>query len=420
MTRVSAVPSLDAPSSSGPQSEVRRKPPRDAQGAPGRWLLVDALRACASLLIVWHHLAFYGPVADIAWPLAPRLFGWLDEDGRCAVAIFFVLSGWAAGRSTARLATGSWGQALRLLASRLLRLGLPYLAAITLALIANEVARAILPHPAISAPPQAVQLVAHAFFLQDVLGYEALTAGIWFVAIDVQLFLILSLLALGLRAAPTLTRWLTGLGQPPLGWVLLPIALASLLVLGRDPAWDVWALYFLGLYYAGLLLAWSEQGLVRARWVWAWSILLAAVGVADGRPRLLWAAATCALLLVARRSWGARVAAGLSAPLRLGLAAVFGLLGRLSYALFLVHFPVSLVLGLFWVRFVDATHPLVALLGLALSYGLSLGTAALFHRYVERPTLRLVEHVRSLRVTLPAPRTERLSSHPRVPSESGA
>ena len=66
-----------------------------------RSLLIDALRALASILIVLHHLAFYGPMADHVRPVWPRLWQWMANDARMAVQVFLVLGGYLAARSLA-------------------------------------------------------------------------------------------------------------------------------------------------------------------------------------------------------------------------------------------------------------------------------------------------------------------------------
>ena len=48
---------------------------RPAQRLP----LIDLLKVVASQLIVLHHLAFYGPMADHAAPLMPRVIDWLAD-----------------------------------------------------------------------------------------------------------------------------------------------------------------------------------------------------------------------------------------------------------------------------------------------------------------------------------------------------
>ena len=54
---------------------------------------MDALKAIACLLIVLHHLAAYGPMSEIAYPLFPGLIDGLYEYGRIAVQVFFVVAG---------------------------------------------------------------------------------------------------------------------------------------------------------------------------------------------------------------------------------------------------------------------------------------------------------------------------------------
>lgn len=55
---------------------------------------LDQIKAVACLLIVCHHLAFYGPMADALRPVLPGLLTWLDDYARMAVQIFLVLGGY--------------------------------------------------------------------------------------------------------------------------------------------------------------------------------------------------------------------------------------------------------------------------------------------------------------------------------------
>ena len=59
-------------------------------------------------------------------------------------------------------------------------------------------------------------------------------------------------------------------------------------------------------------------------------------------------------------------------------------LGKISFSLFLVHFPVLVLVGTLWSRF-DWVSPTAGAAGLIFAYGLSLMVADLFHRSVERP-----------------------------------
>lgn len=63
--------------------------------------LLDTAKGLACAAIVAHHLAFYGPMSDIAQPLAPDLMAWLYDYARMAVQIFLVLGGYLAAASLA-------------------------------------------------------------------------------------------------------------------------------------------------------------------------------------------------------------------------------------------------------------------------------------------------------------------------------
>ena len=62
---------------------------------------IDTLKGAACIAIVWHHLAFYGPMSDVALPLAPNLIAWLYDHARLAVQVFLVLGGYLAASSLA-------------------------------------------------------------------------------------------------------------------------------------------------------------------------------------------------------------------------------------------------------------------------------------------------------------------------------
>ena len=74
---------------------------------------------------------------------------------------------------------------------------------------------------------------------------DALSAGVWYVAIDFQLFALMTLL-LWLGRRP---RWPQAL--------LLGLMLASLFFFNRDEDWDNWALYFFGAYGMGAAAFWA-------------------------------------------------------------------------------------------------------------------------------------------------------------------
>ena len=323
--------------------------------------LVDLGKALASQLIVWHHLALYGPMCEVAESLAPALRDWLVEQGRLAVQVFLVMAGFLAARSmlphpaAAPRATG----VAAAIGRRFLRLAEPAWVALLAAMFAAWVARALIDHPTIPEAPTLLQVLAHLLMVQDVAGLEALSAGVWYVAIDLQLFALVALLC-GLRR---------GVARPVRSALTVLLLLAgvtlSLLLFNREPDLDVWAIYFVGAYGLGMLAHWAASArrpVSRIGWLLA---ILTLTGLAlwlDWRVRIL-LAGTSALVLALLVPLDLRLPAWLARPV--------AALSHLSYTVFLLHYPVLLLTGALIGRlWPDA--PQVHALGLVLAWALSL------------------------------------------------
>jgi peptidoglycan/LPS O-acetylase OafA/YrhL len=63
-------------------------------------------------------------------------------------------------------------------------------------------------------------------------------------------------------------------------------------------------------------------------------------------------------------------------------------MGRTSYSLFLIHFPVLVIVATLWEQ-QEWTSPLGAVGGLMFAYVVSVAAATLFYRFVEEPAMRL-------------------------------
>lgn len=338
-----------------------------------RYAFIDLLRILAAQVIVLHHLAFYGPLSDHAYTLASRPIDWLYQYGRFAVQIFFVTGGYCLAGSLARRSATRPLAFTRMVLDRYARIGLPYLAALGFALVANEIARAWMDHASISSSPTPGQLLAHVFLLHNVLGYQSLTAGIWYVAIDLQLVALVSLV----YAATCRIASLRGLTIAR--WILLGLGLLSAFVWNRSPGLDRFGIYFLASYVLGMAAAWTRDGSMAKATFWGY---LAAVVVAlqvDFRWRLALATVTGALLVVAHgQLWLAKVSS-LRPLQRLGL---------ITYSLFLVHFPICLLVNAWWSRG-ESPSPRMALVGMAFAWALSIAAAFLFYHLVETRLAKL-------------------------------
>lgn len=339
-------------------------------GEEQRLQFIIALRAVASIIIVWHHFALYPPLREWASPLIGGILDWLEFNAR-ATQVFFVVGGYVMARSMSRK---DWGVKRfgAFVVQRYYRLGIPYLGAVALVLPVYVVARGYLPESVVGSPVSLPQLLAHLFFLQDLLGYEQLSAGLWFVCINFQLGLVYAA-TLGLR--DTLGRGkvdMVGL----LGW---PLAIFSLFYFNLNDAWDGWWPFFFPYFFMGTVIHRSLRG-GGAKWeFWLYQGVLVAAMVFDWRWRLLSAFVVGFLLYASERmGWGYHWPRN----------RFITWLGNVSYSLFLVHFPVLVLVAAFW-AWMGWVNPHGAAAGLLVAFGLSVAVAGVFHRWIERPASRL-------------------------------
>ena len=356
----------------------RRRPAIDLSmsslSPASRNAVIDCTKGLACAAIVWHHLAFYGPMADVVQPLLPGLIEWLDQDARMAVQLFLVLAGYLAAAGLAPAGLARHSQVLPQIARRFVRLVVPLAVALVLAVLVTALVRPWFDHASLSAAPSLFQLLAHALLLQGIVGEESLSAGVWYVSIDFQLFALTTLLFAA-------SRWCTAepdaapRARPTPGQaVVVLLAAASLWGFNRDADFDNWAVYFFGAYGLGMMAFWAQ----RSARPWAWSALMAALlGIAlwlEWRTRIA-LAGTAALALVAiMRSPHLH---RLQGPARLQQ------LGQMSYSVFLVHFPVCLLVNAV-VTFFWPDSLVINLIGLCAAFALSLATGRLLYQRVER------------------------------------
>ena len=339
-----------------------------------RSAFLDNIKGIACLLILFHHLAFYGPMSDVANTVIPNIIDFLLLYARLAVAVFFCVGGFLTGLKLSEPNFFAKHSVQQVIWQKYLRLVIPYLGAIALAIAASFVASRLMQHHSISAMPDVPQLLSHLFFLQNILGYESLSAGLWYVAIDFQLFAVCALLVfLVEKLSPASwsyrsTRLITLI-------IFSALTIASVIFFNRHDTYDVWFIFFFATYGLGLLTAF----LARSQSHHVLILSVAAITIfslyyQDFRERLSVALITALILFSSYESnWSQSKL--WNNPLRK--------IGEMSYSIFLVHFPVSLVISGIWVQLYPS-DPWMNVLGMCVSAVLSLLLAIPFYKYIEK------------------------------------
>jgi peptidoglycan/LPS O-acetylase OafA/YrhL len=211
------------------------------QSAP--LFLIDFLKVFAALMIILHHLSSYGQIAEDARRVMPGLMTWLFEYGRYAVQIFLVMAGYLAAQSLSRHANTPFSAhgLLKLILNRYLRLFAPYAVALIFTIACAYIARLWVNDEFVGQSETLAQFLAHLFFIQGILGLDSISAGVWYVAIDWQLYSVLAILFLSFPSYQALI------------WLMSILAVSSLLFFNRSGDYEAYFIYFIGSYGLGVL-----------------------------------------------------------------------------------------------------------------------------------------------------------------------
>jgi peptidoglycan/LPS O-acetylase OafA/YrhL len=296
----------------------------------------------------------------------------VGQHGRHAVQVFLVVSGFLAARSIAKFLDSASVRALleairKSWFTRAWRLALPYWLMLFVAVLFAWIARQMQADIDTPAAPQWFEWLAHLLFLQNLLGMDSLSTGVWYIAIDLQLsFLFLALLFVSSWLTSNkgkLNRAAAGRTIEIIVWILMLFALMGF---NRWQILDNWAVYFFGSFGMGVVVGLRpKHKSLNSHWFVL--VVIAAVGAAlvlDWRPGLV-IALICAIVL-----WWF---SDLVMP-RAGWIHYLKPLSRDSYALFLFHYPVILLVGsvvnYFWPQ-----QTVFAIAGLMASWLLSMTVA---------------------------------------------
>ncbi|CCF20518.1 putative Acyltransferase 3 [Pseudorhizobium banfieldiae] len=278
----------------------------------GRFTVVDALRGAAAMGVVLYHAVSAGHVERLmalfpAWVEAGVLHAGLG------VAVFFVLSGFVIAHSLYNRPM-TLRELGRFTLKRSLRLDPAYWVS-----IAATIAFAVLSSYVVAGREMPIytapQILAHIFYVQDLLDYPAISPVFWTLCLEIQFYLVYALL-IGVS------------GFRPAG-IVAACAVSLVWPLGLGP--ELWSGLFLPLWYGFLLgvavyWTWQQPRLVPLFLIYATVLLLSGLW-ADDAFRVVCSATALSLF------W-----ASIYGQISVGLNwRWLQFLGLISYSLYLTH-----------------------------------------------------------------------------------
>lgn len=367
-----------------------------AKGSEGtRLVFLDALRGIGALGITCYHIHRYRPLEIPADHFLPNTVQFVVRHGWISVLVFWVIAGFVVAYSLRKtvVSPASFGNfTLR----RVLRLGIPYWTAILLVVAISSLTKSwVQGPPLVDGPISGPRLAANLAFLQDVLHLGNISAGTWFVCVDLQFGLVFAVM---LGIVQLLSRLLTrGEGDTNsivLTLVFVPMGLASLFWFNVHPDdYSAWVVYFFHMPLFGALAWWALEGRIPRVVFWGFAAALAVgvvyrinLGLSYTKPLDVAVILITGIVIYLVGRLG-HLGDWLSArPLQY--------LGRISYSLFLTHYATSWIvvsLGCHW----TGKNAPAAALWMVVAVLVSIVAADLFYRCVESPSLRLVKRLRA-------------------------
>jgi peptidoglycan/LPS O-acetylase OafA/YrhL len=339
----------------------------------------DGLRGLAAMAVVLRH--FY-PQHGLFPPYpasTPTPLFILFHQGYLRVQVFFVLSGFVIAYSL-RSAYVTPSYMARFAFRRSLRLDPPYWIALAIVISSICLPRLVL-HKNPAMPFTISGVLAHMFYLQDLVGMPNMLGLSWTLCLELQFYLCFAvMLGISQRIADTKIP-LISKPTMALALVFLPLFLVSLLVRIDWLAWPVPGVFvpYWCEFFAGVLCCWCLLGAISGWWFGVFAITITLALCKAWQPTLVTVLATaCLILFAGRRN---KMSSWLNvAPIQY--------LGRISYSLYLMHGAVAgFFLILVFKLIPDAGR--FALLWMPIAILISLCAAHLMYVCVERPSLEL-------------------------------
>jgi len=370
--------------------------------------MIDGLRGVAAIGVVIHHIIWFTPWdsfgSDAATEWVYRVGYW----GKCGVPIFFVISGFVIAHSL-RKAVVTPAFVGKFFLRRSMRLDPPYWFSIASVILINF---ACILWSTIEAPtglPTFGQLVAHVFYLQNILGYKNISVGFWTLCIEIQ-FYMLFVVMLGTAQSISrqyLSRHLsryssfsqiattnpTAASPSALIAVFAPVMFVSLFTFTYFEELDDWFLRYYCLFCLGACLSACRNDMLPKAVAWI-ALALFAIRIGIEYQRGVFSGLMVGLLIMfadyrnALNTWL--------------MSRVWQYFGKISYSLYLIHYPVAHLVMHIGKQYTGNNVSMIYV-WMTISLVASVAAAAILFRLVEAPSMALAQSFGSRQPTRAIP-----------------
>lgn len=350
-----------------------------------RFEFLDGLRGIAALMVTCLH--FHTLIVERTSAYFPVILEHFFKNGHFGVQIFFVLSGFVIAYSI-KNETITSSFFMRFFVRRSLRLDPPYWMTLIMLTGLIYLGSFVSGHSS-DYMPDFNTFTVNAFYLPGFLGTEYILPVAWTLCMEFQLYIFFVLMVTVIQQ---LNRW-KGFDvfdySSPFGPLLLsPVLIVSLVEASGWNLWDSVPGLFVPYWYSffcGTLVCWTLLGKVKSSYFWMSMMGVVLCSAVELNADMAVTLATAFMILIVARL--DKLHQALRSP-------VFQYLGKVSYSLYLIHWPIGIKFMTF-LLFVFGPgveeFPSLALMLMALTA--TLVATHFFYRYVEYPSMQLCKRV---------------------------
>lgn len=339
-----------------------------------RTYFLDFFKAIATQFIVLHHLSSYGIFSQLLESSFLTIKYFFFDYGRLFVQVFLVLGGFLAGVKLTKT-----NNVLIEIIKRYLRLAVPMMLAISLMITVSTSIKFNLDNLTdwnwLTNLHSFLQIFSHIILAQDLLHQESLSTGVWYVAIDFQLFIMVMCLCLIYKIS----------SRDILIKTIYALIITSLFF--TPSQYDNIAIYFFYSYGLGLLIYCIKHAKNVIYHFLFITLLFSIALFIDFKIRVL-LAYLCAsiLLLVIKMHYDHKFFSN----------KLFTFLSKNSYSTFLTHFSIVMILNFIVGKNIAllSSQPTYIILLLLISWIVSIFVGQLFFKLIENPILKKINKLK--------------------------